>query len=412
MTCEGNYNAKLYGFGKSLCNSQATPAAPELLDGGEHTIQSDLYALGCVFHYLLTGALPINSDNFEQTQHSLSQVRCDLEPKLIHWINLLKSPIPEQRPQNCADAIQKLAEINLTQNDQEFTVPADLILSSKSSRTVRPISVESLTHKISDTSLTAQIPSVEQDENTPTSSNVHLDMPPTNCEVTHAAEWFFNVKGVVKGPLELEQLQHLCREGKVQKSHLIWHPYSGEWVKAENCDEITQHLAHPQKSLTRLSSRCITKPSSADQFRLLGPNQGEKSSIFCELFIVLTGATATAAAAYLSPDSLHLIVAGYALLLVLAGLLYSKIQQYKSGKSWLALCFLFPLVGDLLHAIVRPSAKSTLGALMLLTGSIYLGYFSMNQMNSLSQDSDIVKSTELTSMITTSTTLLATKETK
>ena len=403
VTSEGHYNAKIYGFAASALHEENVSS------------QSDLYALGRLFQLLLTGSLPSNSK--KQSGTDLISVRSDLTPPLINWINQFIPPHPAERTQNCTTAIEELSAITFGESKQEFTLPTHLKLESSNSRVVRPISIESLTHKISDTTLTTQIPAATQEEREHSQQfqqhcSTMTEMPPTNTEVTHNSEWFFNINGVVKGPIQLEQLQNLCRANKIKPTHLIWHPYFGEWIKAESCEETKEHLNAKLKSLTRLSSRCITQPNSNEQFRLLGPAQGEKSSIVCEAAIVLIGAATTAGAVYLQPESLHLIVAGYALLLFIAGFVYTRFQQYKSGKSWFVLCLFLPIVGDLLHTVAKPSFKSTLATLMLLTGAIQLGYFTVNQLDPHPSTLHATNHTQFTSELTTPTTILATRDTK
>ena len=55
--------------------------APEVLQGSEHSIQSDLWSLGCLLYEMYTGHPPFNGDSFQQlVDRILSQ---DLPPPKV-----------------------------------------------------------------------------------------------------------------------------------------------------------------------------------------------------------------------------------------------------------------------------------------------------------------------------------------
>uniref|UniRef100_A0A7N6B4Q0 Protein kinase domain-containing protein n=1 Tax=Anabas testudineus TaxID=64144 RepID=A0A7N6B4Q0_ANATE len=62
---EGDGNNKFDDMKKRLQGSQ-TYSAPEVLQGSETSMQSDLWALGCIMYYMYTGKPPFYSDNYTE----------------------------------------------------------------------------------------------------------------------------------------------------------------------------------------------------------------------------------------------------------------------------------------------------------------------------------------------------------
>ena len=85
--------------------------APEQLRTGRAEARSDLYALGCVYYYVLTGTYPFNGDtvgaitnaHLEHRLIPLGSLRPDLPGPVQKWIEHLMQPDLENRPSS-ADA--------------------------------------------------------------------------------------------------------------------------------------------------------------------------------------------------------------------------------------------------------------------------------------------------------------------
>lgn len=126
---DGKWQTKLLDFG--LANMGLRPAQQEL--AGEGTVagsvhfmspeqflrqpldvRSDLYSLGCVLYYSLTGSYPCNGATVEQVMNAhlshqvapLQSLRPDVESLLTDWIMWLMSRQPEERPESAADALR------------------------------------------------------------------------------------------------------------------------------------------------------------------------------------------------------------------------------------------------------------------------------------------------------------------
>jgi TolB-like protein/Tfp pilus assembly protein PilF len=106
-----------FGTGRELADNSTsdlagTPLylAPEILGGREATVQSDIYSLGVLLYYLVTGSYPVHARSLrdirlaharnERTSVRTAQARSDLSPKLARVIERAIDPRPEGRYQS------------------------------------------------------------------------------------------------------------------------------------------------------------------------------------------------------------------------------------------------------------------------------------------------------------------------
>jgi hypothetical protein len=93
--------------------------APEQLERQPFDQRSDLYALGCIFYYTLTGVSPfrgptvgdVMTGHLQGNAAPLAEVRRDLPPALCDWIARLMSRQPADRPATTAEAIVELNRV-------------------------------------------------------------------------------------------------------------------------------------------------------------------------------------------------------------------------------------------------------------------------------------------------------------
>ena len=87
--------------------------APEQFEWQPLTPRGELYSLGCIFYYTLTGHDPFRGGTTAEiiTSHldaqlaSLQEMRHDLPPELCAWIMRLLSRSPQDRPPTVLDAL-------------------------------------------------------------------------------------------------------------------------------------------------------------------------------------------------------------------------------------------------------------------------------------------------------------------
>jgi serine/threonine-protein kinase len=90
--------------------------SPEQFEGRPVDVRSDLYALGCVSYFALTGYYPFTGKNvpevicshLQRRMAPLREMRPDLSPELCAWVNRLMATYPESRPNSAAEALAEL----------------------------------------------------------------------------------------------------------------------------------------------------------------------------------------------------------------------------------------------------------------------------------------------------------------
>ena len=116
---------KLIDFGQARLLSDATQQplvgsvhcmAPEQFEKGTLDERTDFYALGCTLHFALTGRFAHAGETTAEviTSHlypelsRLAQMRPDLPPAAIDWVEWLMSRQPADRPQSYRETVDKL----------------------------------------------------------------------------------------------------------------------------------------------------------------------------------------------------------------------------------------------------------------------------------------------------------------
>ena len=89
--------------------------APEQFERQPVSARSELYAMGCIFYYALTGADPFLGDTPAQVMEShltgrvapLETVRRDLPAEVCRWVMRLVSRLPADRPGSAVEALRE-----------------------------------------------------------------------------------------------------------------------------------------------------------------------------------------------------------------------------------------------------------------------------------------------------------------
>jgi serine/threonine protein kinase len=90
--------------------------APEQFELRELTAATDLYALGCVFYFCLTGKYPFDGDSMAKimtahlagTYEPLDRLRPDLPGDLCQWVMWLMNRDMEHRPRSAREALDRM----------------------------------------------------------------------------------------------------------------------------------------------------------------------------------------------------------------------------------------------------------------------------------------------------------------
>jgi hypothetical protein len=92
--------------------------APEQFERGELDERTDMYAIGCVYYFALTGQYPFRGETAPQVmnahlQHrvtSLEKLRPDLSPSICQWVMWLINRKMENRPASAREAMERFPQ--------------------------------------------------------------------------------------------------------------------------------------------------------------------------------------------------------------------------------------------------------------------------------------------------------------
>ena len=140
----GQFQAKILDFG--LAKFSATPSlqtvgvdnsvmgsvsfmAPEQLERSELDERTDLYSMGCVYYYTLTGVCPfrgksmahIMAAHLEHRVYPLEDIRPDLAPEICQWVMWLINREMDNRPDDARQAMEYFPRNPAMSKDNKLT---------------------------------------------------------------------------------------------------------------------------------------------------------------------------------------------------------------------------------------------------------------------------------------------------
>jgi hypothetical protein len=105
--------------------------APEIITGGAATVQTDIYALGVLLYYLVTGQFPVNGSSLPElvlahargTRRHLRDARPDLPGSFVNIVQRAIDPDPRRRFQSAGDFHAGLEERDDVRSTLTGTTP-------------------------------------------------------------------------------------------------------------------------------------------------------------------------------------------------------------------------------------------------------------------------------------------------
>ncbi|PQJ29578.1 protein kinase domain-containing protein [Rubritalea profundi] len=389
LSPEDQYDLKIFDFGISESMDNADPSdnltlvgsvnvmAPELFDRKKPTEQSDIYALGCLFYYLLTGAYPfvgagslqVMAAHLKGKFRPISEIRADLDIEFCDWIESFLKVDPAQRVDSCTAALEQLLKFEFSEKLGVFTLPTDLEFESVNSRVVRTLTRRSLALESESDSqrgsrfltntITNSLGISKSAKQVLEESGEDLEDPfsPRAKLLPEKAEWYFTKGDAAKGPVSLDQLYRLVEDDKIEAGSMVWHPHYGEWVHAFSVAELKPFFPENAGDEASTEDEGILPSAPEAWFGL-------------DLVIALIGAIAVGAWIYFSPSMIMEALAVYGIILFLTGLVYARVHQFKASIGWFVLCLVLPFIGDIIYAFKKKSHRVTICVSMLLIGAV------------------------------------------
>jgi serine/threonine protein kinase len=105
--------------------------APEQFERGNLDKRTDLYSMGCLYYFCLSGQYPFQGDSAAQVMAShlqgtvvpLEQIRSDLPPVICQWVMWLINRYADDRPQDSKEAFENYQNLTAAIDPSTNRVP-------------------------------------------------------------------------------------------------------------------------------------------------------------------------------------------------------------------------------------------------------------------------------------------------
>jgi serine/threonine protein kinase len=119
--------------------------APELFERGPIDSRTDMYAIGCVYYFALTGHSPFQGETGQQVMAAhlehrvipLAQVRPDIPKWACDWVMWHINRYPHERPENSRESLKSFIQLDVPPT-QAITQPLMPPVNPRAPVTVRP----------------------------------------------------------------------------------------------------------------------------------------------------------------------------------------------------------------------------------------------------------------------------------
>jgi serine/threonine protein kinase len=111
--------------------------SPEQFERTELDFRTDMYSIGCVYYYALTGVYPFNGETGPQVMvahldhrvYPLNEIRPDLPRWVCDWVMWHINRLPDHRPKNAREALGLFLQSDLNAGPQAFQSEAQTAIS-------------------------------------------------------------------------------------------------------------------------------------------------------------------------------------------------------------------------------------------------------------------------------------------
>ncbi|MGJ8671641.1 protein kinase domain-containing protein [Rubritalea sp.] len=401
---DDNFETKLLDFGLSPSRDEPDKKstkkllgsihfmAPETMDSGDFSEQSDLYSLGCIFYYLLTSAFPFQGDSpvqvmaaHIQNQYTpIKELRSDLPESLCQWVQGFMQTKLEDRTMSAKEALNDL--LDLPELDILKTISDATERLGKNRTMYYNLSAMKQGLKTEQVRLSDKYKSEFTNKKPKKTSAPQSNVPIAERYQQARPEslWYFSIDNVRKGPVHFTKICELIAQGYVQPDDTIWHPRIGQWTPANQIPEFKDEFTEGEKMPPRpkkkkpVSLRNTAKIKAQQVIQSLNLQQQEffeeeEYTSPVEIIVVLSASIITVALILWNKDIWQLAILGFATFLLLFAFVFNRIRMKQQDTKWLISGLILPLVSDLIFAIFRPRKGAQCLILMVLAVA-FIGY--------------------------------------
>ena len=342
--------------------------APEVIESNTTTEASDIYSIGCLLYYALTGKFPFAGDSpvvimaahMRNDFIPIQQLVPALPASLCQWLEAHLHYKQDDRVGSCRksldalmllEGIEGLEALSEICNDNNFE---ELILDSLSSS------------KKSNITLSAKQQEEFEKSKKPSPSATPQDMVPMSDRINQVRPqdmWYFSIAGERKGPVPFDKVCELIAEGFIRSNDAIYQHRIGEWTPASEIPEFKvdfeEALAMPprperkEKIIARNSQRIKAQRAAAKAAQTHTVKEQEQP-FPTEITVLIIFSSLAAACLFFQPILWQACLLVTSLLLILTSLIMTRVRMNQCDARWVIPAILLPVLSDLIFAILKP----------------------------------------------------------
>lgn len=428
MVGEQSFEMKILDFGMSPAltetGSQSTSSskvlgsihfmAPEQFDNTPVSQATDIYSIGCLFYYMLTGFKPFAGDTSVQIMAShvtnnfqpITTVIPNFNPELAAWVETHFSKDPLQRHPSVRDSLNNLLKLIVTNpEDRTVIVSADYPGATRRPSSLRKQALSPLDHKsgiqvtkphnsTEEANVLANVDSklaakLEKNFHQTKPDTLYKAKPPKSLaeeviKVEPNSTWYFTVNDSRKGPVPLDKLCTLVELGHLPPNESVWHPSFREWQKITDTTELQEALT---RSPSKPHIKTNTPPFLNQSTQTTRPKkikstdaQEYQEFVSCkfEVLLILLSSISIGMIIWQLPKLWQLTFITLGVFLIIISMIRTRVTMLKTNKPLLALSMITPIVSDVIYSFLRPNlALKNLATLLL--GLALLAYSLLNR---------------------------------
>ncbi|MEO1856622.1 MAG: protein kinase [Rubritalea sp.] len=399
-----NYQATVLDFGMSPSQDDTSSSksghqrivgsihfmAPEVIESNVNTEASDIYSIGCLFYYALTGEFAFTGDS--SVVIMASHIRNDFIPIKEHLPNLpnsfcewLESHIhykQEDRIESCRESLNALLQLEGIDAIKSLSkISYDSHLNNSMLNSLAPI-----------TKATVKLSAKQQAEfdnskraKTVTPAQDMIPMSERVNQVRPQDMWYFSIDGKRKGPVQFSKICELIAEGFIRSNDPIYQYRIGEWTPAVQIPEFTEEFKMAQampprperkEQISLRNSQGIRAQGAAGITSQIRVTQDKKPPFPIEITVAVVLSCLVATFLFFQPRLWQGCLVVTSLLFLLASLILTRIRMIQCNPKWLIPAILLPVVSDFTFACLKP--KHGAQNFLLLIFGVLLFLYSSN----------------------------------
>ena len=422
-----NYQTTVIDFGMSPPHDESSSSksgtqhivgsihfiAPEIIESNINTEASDIYSLGCIFYYALTGQYPFKGDSPVVIMAShmsndfipIRQHLPELPGSFCQWLESHIQYKQDDRIESCRESLNALMQLEDIDVQEALSVIShDSSLNDSMQHSLSTLTKANL--KLSAKQEAEFQAEFEQSKRTNLSTTPQNMVP--MAERVHQVRpqdmWYFSIHDVRKGPVPFSKVCELIAEGFIRSNDLIYQQRIGEWTPAMQIPEFKEEFqvaeAMPprpkrKKRISLRNSQRIRAQRAAAKAAKIRVTREEEKPFASEITLLLVVSCLATAFLLFQPTQWQGCLLVTSLILIMGSLILTRIRMNQYDARWIIPAILLPVVSDIAFASLKPKHGAQSFLILVLGVALFVYCSSHRYSNDLVSDFNLEFVSEL-----------------